>query len=149
LTDYTVIVETFRLDVTPRPSPTPPVKQTLGKGPFITQAEAVARAREHTQQDFTRVEARLVPEVQVRTPDRACTATIEGHFDGIWMLTVKYLREGTGFTADWFLDATTGAWLCGEEISADVTPFPVTLPPGAPTLAPTRTPLPTATPAFN
>ncbi len=141
LTAYTIIVQGFRLDVLPGPSPTPPVKQTLGKGPFVSRDEAVARAKEHMQQDFTLLKALLVPEVEVRRPDNACTATIEGHFDGIWELTVKYIREETEFTAQWFLNATNGEWLCGEEISSNVTPYPVTVPPGAPTPAPTRTPI--------
>ena len=139
LTAYTIIVQGFQLDVLPGPSPTPPVKQTLGKGPFVSRDEAVARAKEHMQQDFTLLKALLVPEVEVRRPNNACTATIEGHFDGIWELRVKYMRQQTEFTAQWFLNATNGEWLCGEEISSNVTPYPVTVPPGAPTPAPPPT----------
>jgi hypothetical protein len=148
LTAFTLIVQSFRLDVLPGPSPTLPIKQTLGKGPFISREEAVTRAHKQSAENFpeaenfTLVEARLLPEAEARRDNPGCNAQMEGHFDGIWMLRVKYTREGTEFTSDWFLNATNGEWLCGEEISSNATPFPVTVPPGAPTPAPPPTRVP-------
>ena len=145
LTTLTAMVAGFRLDAAPGPSPTPPIKQVLGKGPFISLDEAVAKARKQSAenfpeaQNFSLVEAKLLPEAQARRDNPGCNGDMEGHFDGIWMLKVKYTREGSEFTSNWFLNATNGEWLCGEEISSNATPFPITPPPGAPTPAPTPT----------
>lgn len=149
LTAYSAIVEGFRLDTPPDPSPTPPVKQTLGPGPFINHEQAEKGAIASLQGgDWQAEGARLVAEAEARRLAGAC-GTFEGHLDGVWVVYLRGRYEGrqTAFTV--FLDAVSGAYLCGEEISSDITAGP-TMPPDTP-LTPlvTEAPVPTSTPAIN
>ena len=139
LTAYSAIVEGFRLDVVPGPSPTPPVKQTLSAGPFLSQDEVLARAREREGQEIELLDAQLVSEAEARRGADAC-GTFFGHPEGVWVLAVRGTFEGAIRTMLLFLDATTGEQLCGEEINPEATPYP-TLPPGT-----TATPVPTVPP---
>lgn len=115
LTIYSAIVEGFRLDLPPGPTPTPPIKQTLGTGPFLSQAEALARVHEQDELEIQMVDAQLVSEAEARRLADACN-TFFGHPDGVWVLTVRGFFEGTTRTMRFFLDATSGEQLCGEEI---------------------------------
>jgi hypothetical protein len=135
LTAYTAIVEGFHLDTAPGPTPTPPVKQTVGPGPFLGQDEALTRVRERDGHDVELLHAELVSEAEARRRADACN-TFEGHPDGVWLLTVRGTYEGMTRTLNLFLDATTGEQLCGEEINLEATPEP-TMPPGV-----TATPAP-------
>ena len=135
LTAYSVIVEGFRLDVRPDPSPTPPVKQALGAGPFLGKDEALARVHDSEGREVTLLEAKLVSEVQARQSADACN-TFESHPDGVWLLMVRGVFEEQTRTIRMNLDATTGEQLCGEEIILNATPWP-TLPPRT-TATPTR-----------
>jgi hypothetical protein len=136
---YSAIVEGFRLDVIPGSSPTPPVKQTLGAGPFLSQDEALACVREREEQEIELLDAQLVSEAEARRRADAC-GTFFGHPEGVWVLTVHGTFEGAIRTMLLFLDATDGEQLCGEEINPEATPYP-TLPPGT-----TATPVPTVPP---
>jgi WD40 repeat protein len=129
LTTYSIIVERFRLDVRPGPSPTPPVKQSLGAGPFLSQDEALAYVRDNEGREVVLLEARLMSEVEARQTADACS-TFESHPDGVWLLTVQGVFEDQTRTIRMYLDATTGEQLCGEEIILNVTPWP-TMPPNA------------------
>jgi hypothetical protein len=153
LTAYSTIVEGFRLDVVPGPSPTSPVKQTLGAGPFLSQDEAVARAREREEQEIELLNAQLVSEAEARRRADAC-GTFFGHPEGVWVLTVRGTFEGATRTMCLFLEATTGEQLCGEEIHPEATPHPTLLPgatatpaPTVPPETPTPSPPPTRLPA--
>ncbi|MDX9830351.1 MAG: hypothetical protein RBU35_08825 [Anaerolineae bacterium] len=118
LTAYSVMVEGFRLDTPPGPTATPPVKQELGPGPFLSEGEALARVRERDGQEVELLDAVLLPEAEARRRADACS-TFGGHPDGVWLLTVRGTYEGRTRTLDLFLDATTGAQLCGEEVPPD------------------------------
>ncbi len=147
LTAYSVIVEGFRLDVRPGPSPTPPIKQVLGAGPFLRQDEALARVHDSQGREVALLEAKLVSEAEARQSADACN-TFESHPAGVWMLTVRGVFENQPRTIRMYLDATSGEQLCGEEISLNATPWP-TLPPHT-----TATPVPspansTRRPAFS
>ncbi len=135
LTAYSAIVESFRLDVRPGPSPTPPVKQVLGAGPFLSKDEALAHVHDSEGREVTLLEANLVPEAEARKSADACN-TFETHPDGVWMLTVQGVFEEQIRMIRMYLDATTGEQLCGEEINLNATPWP-TLPPRT-----TATPVP-------
>lgn len=119
LTAYTAIVEGFRLDVAPGPTPTPPVRQSLGAGPFLSQEEALASLCEAEGLELELLSARLAPEVEARRWAGPC-ATFAGHPEGVWLLTVRGQFEGQARTILFFLDATSGARLCGEEVSPGV-----------------------------
>jgi hypothetical protein len=123
LTTYSIIVETFRLDARPGPSPTPPIKQVLGAGPFLSQNEALARIHDNKGREVTLLEAKLVSEVEARQSADACN-TFESHPEGVWLLTVRGSFENQTRTLRMYLDATTGEQLCGEEIILDATPWP-------------------------
>ncbi len=116
LTAFTAIVEGFRLDAAPGPSPTPPVRQTLGPGPFLSQEEALACARERVGQGVELLSAQLVPEAESRRRASACS-TYFGHPEGVWDLLVRYPLEGQVRTVRLFVNATTGEQLCGEEVA--------------------------------
>lgn len=135
LTAYSAIVEGFRLDVRPGPSPTPPVKQVLGAGPFLSQDEALARVHDNDGREVTLLEAKLVPEAEARQSADACN-TFESHPDGVWILTVRGVFEQQIRTMRMYLDATTGEQLCGEEIILNATPWPT--PPPHTTATPAR-----------
>ena len=111
---YTGIVEGFRLDVDPGPTPTAPVQQSLGAGPFLTQAQAVAAAEQHAGGPLSLLSADLVSEAQARGRAQACN-TFMGHPDGVWLLVVHGQFEGQARRMQLFLDATSGEQLCGEE----------------------------------
>jgi len=112
LTAYTAIVEGLRLDPPPGPTPTPPVKEELGPGPFIGQEAALADVQEG--QNVELLEAHLVPEAEARRQADVCN-TFEGHPDGVWLLLVRGVFEGSERTLLFFVDAVTGVELCGEE----------------------------------
>jgi hypothetical protein len=138
LTGYTGLVQGFRLNVNPGPTPTAPVRQDMGAGPFLTEAQALAAAEQRAGNALELIAAELVPEAEARRQAEACN-TFMGHPDGVWVLTVRGPFEGQTRTMRLFLDAVSGEQLCGEEIVPPAgTPLP--LPPGAPTLAPTATP---------
>ncbi len=139
LTTYTAIVESFQLDVQPGPTPTSPVKQSLGPGPFLTSDEAFTRIQEKGEgEGIELISARLVPEAETRMPSSPCS-TFFGHPDGVWLLTVHGTFDGLARTMLYYVDAMTGESLCGEEITPGATPWP-TMPPGT-----TATPIPTET----
>jgi hypothetical protein len=142
LTTYSAIVEGFRLDMAPGPTPTPPVKQTLGPGPFLSQDEALARVRESERQEIRLLDAHLMSEAEARRLGQPspCSTDFMGHPDGVWVLTVRGTTEERPYPIRFFLDAMTGEMLCGEEIDPEATPYP-TMPLGT-----TATPAPTATP---
>lgn len=139
LTAYSAIVEGFRLDTPPGPKPTPSVRQTLGAGPFLSQVEALARTCEYERQEVELLDAQLLSEAEARRQADACS-TFDGHLDGVWVLTVRGATEERLYPIRFFLDATTGELLCGEEINPQATPYP-TMPLGT-----TATPAPTETP---
>ncbi len=139
LTAYSAIVVGFRLDAPPGPTSTPPVKQSLGAGPFLSQGEALAHVRERNGHETELLDAKLVSEVEARKLAEACN-TFMSHPDGTWVLTVRSVFEGMTRTMRLFLDAVSGEQLCGEEINLNATPWP-TMPPGTtatPVPAPTR-----------
>lgn len=115
LKDYTAMVEGFRLDALPGPSPTPPVKDALGAGPFLTQWQAVARAPQPESGPLSLFAAQLVSEAAARAQADACS-TFETHPDGVWVLKVYGQFEGEPRTLRLFVDAVTGEYLCGEQI---------------------------------
>jgi hypothetical protein len=123
LTIYSAIVYGFRLDVVPEPSPTLPIKQTLGTGSFLSQEEALTRLREHRGTNITLLDALLVSEATTRRQATAC-GNFQSHPDGVWMLVVQETLSGTAHTTRFFIDATTGKPLCGEGIHPRVTPYP-------------------------
>jgi hypothetical protein len=145
LTAYTAIVEGFHLDVAPGPSPTPPIKQTLGKGPFLTREEALARARANNSPGAELLDAQLVPEATARAGEVSSPCgSFEGHPDGVWVLKVRGTFEGMTRTMKLLLDATTGKQLCGEEITPPLPPdhpgvTSTPVPPQTPTPAPSPT----------
>ncbi|NLG52247.1 MAG: zf-HC2 domain-containing protein, partial [Chloroflexi bacterium] len=55
-----LMVEGFRLDQLPEPSPTPPVKQELGQGPFLSREEVLARVRQERGEAIELLDAWLV-----------------------------------------------------------------------------------------
>ncbi len=145
LTAYSAIVEGFRLDTAPGPSPTPPVRQALGPGPLLTQEEAMARVRSQYGPDVELLFAELVPEAEARQQGMAC-ATYMGHSDGVWLLAVRGAVEGAARVTRLYLDATSGAQLCGEEIDPSTLPTPTPTPTPPPTATPTPPPKPVPTP---
>jgi|GEM_PF-904360 len=115
VTAYTLMVEGFRLDQLPAPSPTPPVKQELGEGPFLSQEEVLRLLRERHDEDIELLGARLVAEAEARQGVGPC-ATFAGHPEGIWLLRVRIVSEGERRSMLLLVDATTGEQLCGEEM---------------------------------
>jgi hypothetical protein len=77
LSAYTAIVEGFALDQQPGPTPTPPIKRTLGPGPFISREQALALARQRYGGELELVAARLVPEAEARS-----LSGLRDHFNG-------------------------------------------------------------------
>jgi len=112
LTAYTAMVEGLRLDPSPGPTPTPPIRQELGPGPFLSQEEALAAVWEGQVAEL--LEARLVSEAEARRQSDACN-TFTGHPDGVWLLQVRGTFEGSERTMLFFVDAVSGVQLCGEE----------------------------------
>ncbi len=116
LTAYTAIVEGFQLDAAPGPSPTPPVHQRLGAGPFLSQEEALAKLEESQGQSLELLSAWLTAEATARRWGGPA-GTFTGHPEGVWMLTARGQFEGQQRTMLFYLDAVTGATLGGEEIT--------------------------------
>ncbi len=114
LSAYTAIVEGLRLDAPPAPSPTPPVRQELGEGPFLGEEEALVGL--HEGEDVKLLEAELVSEAEARRRAGACSS-YSGHSEGVWLLTVRGTFEGQLRTLRMYVDAVSGAQLCGEEIA--------------------------------
>jgi hypothetical protein len=138
MTAYGSIVDAeFRLDVAPEPTPTPPIKQVLGPGPFLTQEQALDALRQSHPDPFELLSADLVPEATAR----CYGADMDGHPNGIWMLVVRGVFDGEQRTMRLYLDGVTGEFLAGEQIiPPDATPWPtVVLPPGVPTPPPPPT----------
>lgn len=154
LTAYSAIVEGFQLDTLPGPTPTPPVKQTLGDGPFLTQQQVEVRVRERAGGEIEVLDGQLVSEAEARRLPGPC-ATFMGHPDGVWLLAVRGNYEGATRTLRLFLDAATGEQLCGEEIHPEATPQPtmapgVTLPRPSPASPPrSAAPQPTMPPGVT
>lgn len=115
LTAYSAIVEGFALDILPEPSPTPPVRQTLGSGPFLSQEEALALVRERGDATAQLLRADLVSEAAARALQGPCSS-FTGHAEGVWLLVVRGHYEDQERTMRFYLDALSGAQLCGEEI---------------------------------
>jgi hypothetical protein len=147
LADYTAIVQGFRLDKLPGPSPTPPVNQELGQGPFLSEEQALARARERSGGPLDDIGGRLVPEAVARSSVGPCS-TFTGHPEGVWLLMVYGEFEGQKRHMRLLLDARTGEQLCGEEVQPD-TPMPPNPPGTTPTPVPTETPAPTLMPGIE
>jgi len=154
---YSAMVVAFRLDQPPGPTPTPPIKQRLGAGPFLSQEAALARVRTANEREIELIEAQLLSEAAARAQVSAC-ATFFGHPDGVWMLMVRGTFEDAERTMRLLLDAESGEQLCGEELSSPpaategmplgttATPIPTRTPAPAGSPAPTTGPLPTAVP---
>jgi hypothetical protein len=121
---FSGVVAGFGLAAPPEPSPTPPVRQALGAGPFLRQEQALAAGCGCLNQEIDAVlEQRLVSEAQARQLGGPC-AGFRGHTDGVWALAVKTpLAKRTG-ALRLFLDAATGRELCREEIDARALPTP-------------------------
>ena len=118
LTVYSVIVQIFRLDVLPGPTPTPPIKQSLGPGPFLTLEDVLSLIQERYGDEVEVSDMNLMSEAEARHVEASACRNFFGHPDGVWMLTVRgVFVEGGTATIRMGLDATTGAFLCGEEIS--------------------------------
>jgi hypothetical protein len=112
LTAYTAMVEGLQLDPPPGPTPTPPIRQELGPGPFLSQEEALAAVWEGQVAEL--LEARLVSEAEARRQSDTCN-TFTGHPDGVCQLQVRGTFEGSERTMLFFVDAVSGVQLCGEE----------------------------------
>ena len=63
---YSAMVESLHLDRTPGPTATPPVRQTLGHGPFLSQEEALAAAGQRAAGQLKLLAAQLVAESAAR-----------------------------------------------------------------------------------
>jgi hypothetical protein len=138
MTAYGSIVDEFRLDVAPGPTPTLPIKQALGPGPFLSQEQALAALMQQRPGDLELLGAQLVTESVARD----CGADMGGHPDGIWMLVVRGTFEGETRVMRLYLDGMTGQLVAGEQIAApDATPWPTpVLPTDMPTMVPPPTP---------
>jgi lipoprotein-anchoring transpeptidase ErfK/SrfK len=145
LTAYTAIVEGFSLDVAPGPSPTPPVRQALGPGPFLSEEEALAAVRARYGEAVELLFPELVSEAAARAQAGDCRM-YAGHSDGVWLLAVRVTTEGGARTLRVYLDATTGRELCAEEIDPSTLPTPTPTPTPLPTATPTPQPTPTQAP---
>jgi hypothetical protein len=129
LDTYALVLDRFHLDAPPEPSPTPPIKQAVGQGPFLSQDEAVAAMRRKHGDVFDLLEAKLVSEAEMRQNGGQSTcSSFFGHPDGVWMLRVRAEIDGARRVLLWGLDATTGDKLCGYELSLE-TPIPGTAQP--------------------
>jgi lipoprotein-anchoring transpeptidase ErfK/SrfK len=136
LTAYSAIVARFRFAAPPGPSPTPPVRQALGPGPFLGEEEALEVGCQRLDGQIESYEARILSEAEARRLASTPTA-FTGHYDGIWVLNVSTPRADNTGTMRLFLDALTGRELLNEEID--------------PALLPTATPMPAGCepPAFR
>jgi hypothetical protein len=130
---FSLMAATFRFDVLPGPSPTPPVKQQIGSGPFLSEEAIVARVREKYGNKVNLLQAQLVSEAEARKPEYNCYS-FQGHPEGIWLLKVEGLFEPQSQAAYLLFDAVSGIELCGSYIppptpvSPDIATFPATSP---------------------
>lgn len=137
LSAYSAVVAGFSLAAPLQPSPTPPVRQALGPGPFLSEEDALAAACGRLEQQIEGVlEARLVPEAEARRLAGRCSGFL-GHRDGVWLLTLGTpLATRTG-TLRLLLDGESGEELCREEVDPGVVPAPTATPfSGPPELPP-------------
>ncbi len=122
LTAYSAVVAGFTFDTPPEPSPTPPVRQAVGTGPFLSEEAALAATCNLLGGTATSFSAQLISEAEARKlfPD---PASFQGHFDGIWSVTVNTPNVAKGGLR-LLLDARTGRELCQQEIDpSDQEPF--------------------------
>ncbi len=86
---FSFFIGSFEFDVPPGPTPTPPVKQALGQGPFLSREEALAAAQKRPEygSGLKLLDGRLVSEAELRKLGSIC-ATFPGHPDGVWLLRV-------------------------------------------------------------
>jgi hypothetical protein len=132
LTDtYTLFMLSFQFDVPPGPTPTPPIKQALGTGPFLEKDQVLALMRTKYGVDATWLGGTLLSEAAARKNAGGCSG-FQGHPDGVWAITIRGIADSAPGTIQLQLDATTGVELCSE-----IAPDPAT-----PTLAPTLTAVP-------
>jgi hypothetical protein len=127
LNAYAVIVAGFEFDIPPGPSPTPPIKQELGAGPFLEQGQVVQQAQQTYGTELALVSAELVAEAEARSKQSSC-ATFFGHPDGVWLLVlhgpIKEADVGQTLPGTIYVlyDAKTGASLCAVITELDPTP---------------------------
>ena len=115
--DYTGIVQGFRLDEAPGPTATPPIRQELGPGPFLTEEQAFQKARERAESPLENLGGELLSEAAARqlVVNSPCN-TFTGHPEGVWVLRVSGQFGGRAMQWRLLLGAVTGEQLCGEEI---------------------------------
>ncbi|MGQ9683954.1 MAG: L,D-transpeptidase [Anaerolineae bacterium] len=122
LSAFTAVVGGFRFEAPPLPSPTPPVRQELGPGPFLAEQDILDTACKLMQRDIDSLDARLLSEADARRLAGTC-ATFTGHREGVWLLGLRTQGSRThGLRL--FLDATTGDELCREEVDPNSLPEP-------------------------
>ncbi len=115
---YTAIVQGFRLDEAPGPTATPPIRQELGAGPFLTEAEAFAEASARAASIIENLGGELLSEAAARQAvENGPCNTFTGHPEGVWLLRVSGQFEDRPMQLRLLLDAVTGEQLCGEEIA--------------------------------
>jgi len=128
LNAFMALVESFEPDVLPGPTPTLPIRQALGPGPFISQEDAIERVRPRSREPLGLVEARLVSEAEARRTAGLCVATFRGHHDGVWIITNRPDPADPVPSTRWLVDATTGTEICGEPYQdAHQAPVPPTV----------------------
>ena len=137
LATYSAIVAGFRFNEPPGPTPTPPVRQVLGPGPFLSEREALAAVCDCLGGEIESFTARLLSEAEARRL-AAQAAAFGGHYDGIWVITVNTPRAARTNTLRLFLDATNGHELYREEIAPGSVPMPAEVPSEPMTLAEVR-----------
>ncbi len=135
LTAYSAIVAGFRFAAPPAPSPTPPVRQAVGEGPFLSEEEALESACEGVAQDLVPLQMQLLSEAEARRLAGLCD-DFQGHYDGVWSLALRTSVAPRTKTLRLFVDANTGRELCREEVEAasvpEPTPTPFSRPPQVP-----------------
>jgi hypothetical protein len=127
LSAYSAIVAGFRLERPVEPSPTPPVRQVLGAGPFLSEDETLVAACDLLGGDIASPVAQLMTEAAARQLGTEC-ARFNGHYDGIWVVTVRTTRAARTGVLRLLLDATNGRELCRQEIEEAGAPTPTPLP---------------------
>lgn len=123
LDSFSAVVAGFSLAAPPEPSPTPPVRQALGSGPFLSEEKALSAGCGCLKDQIEAVLAqRLLSEAQAR--QLGPCSTFRGHTDGVWALTVRSPLAARTGTLLLLLDAATGRELCREEIDGQALPTP-------------------------
>ncbi len=135
---YTFVVLSFAFDMPPAPTPTPPIRQVLGKGPFLSTDQLLVQLRRNHGAEAKLLDSQLVSEAAARQLHKGCS-TFQGHYDGIWLVTLYGMSDGMWGTLRGVYDATTGNELCGE-FAAD--PSRPTATPFVPTSTPRSDPSP-------